>query len=243
MESLSISPIVYALLGGFIPPLIWLWFWLKEDSASPEPRGMIFFAFITGMIAVPLVIWPENLALTFFEKKCVWLICQDPLSLTVISWAAIEEITKFSVAYALILRSRFVDEPIDAVIYIITVALGFSALENMFFLLSPFGQGEFITGIITGNLRFIGATLLHTVSSASIGAGLALSFYKHKKIRLLYVFTGLIIAITLHSLFNLFIIKSGSEKLFFAFSGVWVSVVFLIFLFEKIKHIIKPIRN
>ena len=51
-----------ALLVGIVPSLIWLWFWLKEDSRRPEPRGMILRTFLAGMAAVPLVLPFEKLA-------------------------------------------------------------------------------------------------------------------------------------------------------------------------------------
>jgi RsiW-degrading membrane proteinase PrsW (M82 family) len=227
----SLSPLIYALLGGFLPPLIWLWFWLREDSANPEPKGMLILAFMAGIIAVPLVIIPEKWALDVFREN---------LGLTILSWAIIEEVMKYLVAFLLILRSRYVDEPIDGMVYMITVALGFAALENTFFLVEPFKEGNILLGILTGNLRFIGATLLHTVASAAVGAAIGLSFYKHSKIKHHYIFTGLCLAVILHALFNLFIIRSNGEQLFFVFGGVWLAVVLLIFMFEKIKHIIKP---
>ena len=60
-------------------------------------------------------------------------------------------------------------EPIDAMIYCIVVALGFAALENTFFIMDPLLNGEVTKGLLTGNMRFIGSTLVHIVSSASIG--------------------------------------------------------------------------
>jgi RsiW-degrading membrane proteinase PrsW (M82 family) len=53
------------------------------------------------------------------------------------SWACIEELTKFAAAFFIALRARVFDEPLDAVIYMVTVALGFSAAENTLFLMNP----------------------------------------------------------------------------------------------------------
>ena len=71
------------------------------------------------------------------------------------------------------------DEPIDAVIYMITVALGFSALENALFLSNLISTSSFAQSIITGNSRFLGATLLHVASSAAVGVMIGLSYYKN----------------------------------------------------------------
>ena len=47
---------LYALLGGILPALVWLAFWLREDYKHPEPRGLVFRTFIFGMIAVIIVL-------------------------------------------------------------------------------------------------------------------------------------------------------------------------------------------
>ena len=86
-------------------------------------------------------------------------------------------------AYLAALRFRVFDEPLDGVIYLVTAALGFSALENVFFLITPAQGGDLLRTIVTGDLRFIGASLLHTLASATIGVSLALSFYKGVGVR------------------------------------------------------------
>lgn len=220
---------IYAFLGGFLPALFWLWFWLRQDSRCPEPRSLIFLAFIAGMVAVPIVI-P-------FEKWAQGIWTGTTL---IIVWAAIEEVAKLALAYVAVLRRKALNEPVDAVIYMITVALGFAALENTLFLLDPLLKGDILVSITTGNLRFLGATLLHTVSSAVIGIAIAFSFYKKKKTRRTYLFTGVILAIVLHALFNFFIIESSGEKILYVFFGVWVAVLALILSFEHVKRIKRP---
>ncbi|MDP2650067.1 MAG: PrsW family glutamic-type intramembrane protease, partial [bacterium] len=109
------TTIVLALLGGILPALLWVWFWSREDAVHPEPRRLIVLAFIAGMVAVAAVIPLQKLALAFF-----------PGSLVVLLWAAIEEAVKFGFAYITVLKNKADDEPIDPLIYMITVALGFA---------------------------------------------------------------------------------------------------------------------
>jgi protease PrsW len=227
MEDPGTQVLFYALLGGILPALLWLWFWLKEDKKRPEPRGMILLAFIAGMIAVPLVLPVEKAIYAFLGER----------ALTVVLWAGAEEIFKYGAAFVAVLRSRYVDEPIDAIIYLITVALGFAALENAFFLFTPFLDGDIVSGLLTGNLRFMGATLLHTLSSAIVGGALALSFYKHNQVRIYYLLTGVILATTLHALFNFLIMGTTGGGLFTVFGLVWVGVVALLIFFERIKQL------
>ena len=94
----------------------------------------------------------------------------------IIAWAAIEEIIKFSSVSIIALKSRFFDEPIDAMIYLITAALGFAAMENSFFLITPLLAGEGLQVFLLGNMRFIGASVLHVVASSAVGIAIGLSF-------------------------------------------------------------------
>jgi len=228
----SADTLLFALLGGILPALLWLWFWLRQDKRCPEPRGLLILAFIAGMIAVPLVIPLEHWASGVFSGSIV---------VVVILWAVIEEVMKFLGAYFSVLRNKAVNEPVDMIIYMITVALGFAALENTLFLLSPIGNGFLVESILTGNLRFIGATLLHVMASATVGALLAFSFFKKETMRRVALFWGLILASALHALFNFFILKSnGDVDLLFTFLGVWLGIILLILVFEKVKRIQNP---
>ena len=120
----------------------------------------------------------------------------------------------------------------------ITIALGFSAVENTLFLLTPLAHDEFVTAMITGNFRFFGATLLHLLSSSVIGVALALSFYKQHAMRINYAIIGVILAIILHTTFNLFILNSSSGNgIIKIFAFVWLGIVILLLFFEKIKQI------
>lgn len=226
---ISFQTLLFALFGGILPALLWLWFWLKEDKKRPEPRGLIILTFIAGMIVVPMVLPFERFVDVNFTGTIV-----------IVLWAAIEEIFKYGAAYFAVLKRKEMDEPVDAVIYMITVALGFAALENTLFLLNPLIEGDFVNTIINGNLRFLGATLLHTLSSAAIGVMIALSFYRRKTLKKVYVFFGLILAIVLHTLFNFFIMKESSSQILTIFFFVWIGIIILILLFEKIKRIRNP---
>ena len=56
----------YAFFGGLLPAALWLWFWLKEDSVHPEPRGLIVVTFIAGMLAVAFVLPLQQVIYHFF---------------------------------------------------------------------------------------------------------------------------------------------------------------------------------
>ncbi len=221
----SFNTALISLLGGVLPALFWLWFWLKEDRVHPEPKKKIAIVFLLGAISVFLVIPIERFIFDFLGSI-------SPL--TIILWAATEEFFKFLAAFLGALISKANDEPIDAVIYMITAALGFSAIENSLFLSNLIYSNLFIESLMNGNSRFIGATVLHIASSSSIGVMIGLSFYKKVKIKKIFLFTGLLVSVILHTIFNLLIINIKTP-IFLVFSAFWVLIIVLVVLIEKIK--------
>lgn len=225
----DIQTIVTAILMGFVPAVFWLWFWQKEDSAKPEPRGLTLLLFLGGIAAVILVIPVQKFA---YGQVL------DNTTLLVI-WATIEELAKFFMFFVIAAGSHFTDEPVDYAVDMITVALGFAALENTLFLIDPIQTSGAVTSLLTGDLRFIGATVLHISASALLGLAMGLSFYSGAFARLVYLVFGLLTAITLHTLFNFFIMNQGGngQSVLFVFGFLWVIVIIVMLLFEKVKNI------
>ncbi len=222
-----------ALSAGILPAILWLWFWLKEDRLHPEPRSLIILAFLVGMLATSLAYPTEHfvadLASAYFPGT-------DNYTLLFL-WSAIEEILKYAGIYVIALRTAYFDEPIDAVIYFVTIALGFAALENAMFLLSPVGEGDAVKTLLLGNFRFIGSTVLHVAASAIIGISLAFTFYERRFERELAGAVGLSGAIALHSLFNFSIMKSGESYIYMIFLGLWSVIILILFLCERVKRL------
>lgn len=227
----ELASIAIGALGGFLPALLWLWFWLHEDRDHPEPRSLILLTFLAGLCAVPLVI-PLQKAAQFG----LGMLGFSAGSLVVYAaWSFLEEIVKFGMAWFAALRRSAANEPIDMVVYMIVAALGFAAAENALFLLSPLGGDTYSSLLLTGNFRFIGATLLHTLASASLGVVLAFSFYRPRSVRRIFAFFGVILAGTLHSAFNFLILSTPGTQLLRTFTVVWIGVVILLGLIEEVK--------
>ncbi len=223
---MSITTLGYAFLGGLLPSLIWLYFLLKEDARCPEPKKLIALAFVAGMVAVAL-------ALPLEQAAKAQLSGNFPIFLT---WAAIEEALKYAVAAAFILWRLAVDEPSDYVIYMLTVALGFAAAENTLFLLTPLASGHLASGVVIGDLRFLGSTLLHVVASAAVGFALAAAALRRPLTRIGLVALGLILAVALHTLFNMLIIRQGDSTTLTAFFLVWSLAVVFFATLEVLKY-------
>lgn len=222
----STSPFILALIFGLVPSILWLFFWLREDNHHPEPRGLLVITFIAGMLTV-IVVLPI--------QKLIASAVNDPIVRTTL-WAASEEILKYLAFAAVIFRSQFLDEPVDYPIYLMAAALGFAALENTFFLVHPLSTNEVTVSFLTGNLRYLGATLLHSVTSGFLGICMGLAYFKVSSIRKTYWLLGLLGAICLHAVFNFFIIEKSQENLFQIFGFLWVTAIIIMLLFEKLRR-------
>ncbi len=220
-----------ALLGGAIPAFFWLWFWLREYKDESEPKGLLALCFIVGMTLVFFVL-PIQKFIQGIVNSNKWQI---------ILFASIEEVIKYIAVIFILYRTTYIHKPIDWPIFLITTALGFAALENMLFLIKPFSLNQATVGILTGNLRFLGSTLLHTVSSGIIGIALGLSFFMEKFNKKIYLFIGLISAIALHSIFNFFIMEGNGSEFLKVFAFLWVATIINLLFFEKLRRMSKKV--
>lgn len=221
------------LLLAFLPPIFWLLFYLREDR-HPEPKRLLLAAFIGGMASAALAVVLELLVLG--QNGALPL--DQGLTTTVLiaffAIALIEEYIKYLPVKFLIEKRQDFNEPIDAMIYMMTSALGFAALENALFLFPILHQNVSLGLEVTTN-RFLGANLLHALSSGIVGFFLARAwFHPHRRH---FVALGVILASLLHALFNILIlIRDGTAQ------GTWYLVFLMIIMammvfmdFERLK--------
>ncbi len=221
---------------GLIPGLIWLFFYLKEDL-HPEPKRLLLLTFLAGagfsMIALALQL-AANIFLPPLDFNSASFSLRDVmiLFLPLLILAVIEECTKFGAAYAAIHNNPEFDEPVDAMIYMVVAALGFATVENIGALHGLASNIAFMGNLFeTLSLRFVGATLLHTLPSAIVGYFWAISIRDFNSHR--FVVWGLVLATILHTAFNYLILLYDS----FAYPVLLVLVVgfFVLNDFESLR--------
>lgn len=228
------------VLLTFIPPILWLLFYLREDR-HPEPKLLLIFVFLGGMASAFLALAAE----------CAWILtlsgsCRagiepslNPLLLFT-GIAVIEEYVKYVPVKFLVLRRCRnhqvcdFDEPVDAMIYMMTAALGFAALENVLFLLPVF-ERSFAMSIEVATNRFLGANLLHALSSGMVGFFLARAWFSPRRHH--FVALGVLIAAALHAVFNYLILIRGviPQGTFYLIMLLSTMAVMVFINFERLK--------
>jgi len=209
---------IHLIIIGVIPALLWLTFFLLEEKRKKyEPKRTIVYLFIMGIFA----------ALTAFDAQTLIknglfapFGIAGPSLIGITTFAFIEEFLKFLFVYIGIRKSKYFDEPIDCMLDMITGAMGFAAFENILFIIS---SGDGIAKVAV--FRFIGAILLHAIASGFIG------FYWSRR----KILVGLMIATSIHSLFNAIVLHSENGIFFAPFFLVFLSF-FLFRDFDIIKN-------
>jgi RsiW-degrading membrane proteinase PrsW (M82 family) len=230
MESVYTPAVLIGI--GLAPSLVWLIYFLKKDP-RPEPRYTVSRVFLLGIVLAPLAVifqWILKEIGLYFNPNF-----QVPGSITFLFWAAfIEETIKFLPVKFAVLHNPEFDEPVDAMEYMIAAAMGFAAIENILVLFQTIPSGAIVT-LQTWALRFIGATLLHAVSSAMVGYFLALAWFYNRHSRKL-IFLGIAIATVFHFVFNALLARGDDQTSFFFSMAFLITVAFLTsILFAKIK--------
>lgn len=231
-----------AIILGILPGFAWLLFYLKEDL-HPEPKRLIAATFAAGAIVTLVALAFQCFAFQSFfgfescsvrlENAVNSLSFGDGIYLILVL-ALIEEILKFGAAYFAVNKNPNLNEPVDAMIYVVVASLGFATVENLAIAMSATQGGSF-AGVVeifrSVSFRFIGATLLHTLASALVGYYWAISIREFEKKSL--ILWGLGLATVLHAIFNYIIIKFDDR---FYLIVLLLLVGFLVITdFEKLK--------
>ena len=219
------SYLLYAVLG-FFPGLAWLLFFLQEDARRAEPKGLIFSTFVWGGL-VTFVVLP-------LQVVAKWALLAGGIAnanpFHLFALAGLEELLKFGAVLWWISRRKEFDEPIDAMVYMVVAALGFASVENVATVLRATNGVELLT------LRFIGATLLHSLASGIVG------YYWARGIlacnRKTWLAAGLFIATLFHTVFNYLMIIWGPSM---RITALLILLAFVVLRdFEELK---KPLKG
>ena len=188
---------ILIIILGLLPGFAWLFFYLQEDL-HPEPKRLIALVFLAGAASAIFALIVQlfiTCGITYHFTDC-----QEKLRINaeltpflILAFAFIEEISKFGAAYFSIHKSKFFDEPIDAMVYMAVAALGFATIENLAALSGGGNQAGILNAVFEiASFRFVGTTLLHTFTSSLLGYYWALSIrnFRSKK----FIVAGVILA-------------------------------------------------
>lgn len=211
---------------ALLPTLAWLIIYYRKDL-HPEPKRYVMRAFLLGvMVSIPVLLAQVMIGCAAGDRclfnesgQELWPNAYlDTLGFLVGSvfvYAFIEEYFKYLIVKELVVTEQYFDEPVDAIMYMIFTALGFATVENVLVGLSYDTVTNGLLLVLLG--RFIGANLIHVISSGIVGYFLARALSEdgklyHTFIHHSYLTMGLIAATLLHFLYNFFILMYNTNN-------------------------------
>ena len=188
LQSFFIEYYIPSLLIASVFPSLFLVFLIKIDIFETESFKDIIYVFLLGLVVSFFLCFPyvlirdslfDNYATNLFA--CFFAV------------AIPEEIIKI-IPFLLILKYRkFVNEPIDFLIYSSASALGFAFYENINYIISYSETGNIVA------IRSFLPSVMHMVVSSIFSFGIFM-YLISKKVK--YIFIGLILSALIHSVYN-----------------------------------------
>ena len=123
------------LLAITIVPSLGILSYFVYSDKFREPNKSIYKVFGLGILICLPAYFANTLLISFFYKNT--LVPTELLG-SFLSAAIVEEGLKFLVLYYFVLKMKEFNEPMDGIVYGVTVSLGFATLENIFYV---YGQG------------------------------------------------------------------------------------------------------
>lgn len=132
------------LTGLALLPAIALVVWIyRQDKVEKEPRGLLWKIFLFGVLSViPAMILEiilDEVFLVFMDADTLCYVILDNF----IGVALIEELCKMKAAKWAAWKHPAFNYKFDAIVYCVTSALGFAAIENVLYCLG----GDFGTAV------------------------------------------------------------------------------------------------
>jgi RsiW-degrading membrane proteinase PrsW (M82 family) len=183
------------LLITILPSILIITFFVKSDRFQ-EPASQIIKIFFYGI----LICFPAYYLNTVLGDIYASRGISESLVSSFLTAAPVEEILKFSVLYSLVYKMKDFNEPIDGIVYGVSVSLGFATLENIYYvyLMSDYFE---TTSKSLAILRSFSAIPAHGIFGATMGYFFMKYSFINKKNNLALC---MIIPILLHGAYNFF---------------------------------------
>jgi RsiW-degrading membrane proteinase PrsW (M82 family) len=201
------------ILAVVLPLVVLLGIIRKADSYQTGQSQVILVSLLFGMLACKLASF-TNFSLVSYNVA-------DPENIVRFLAPIYEEIFKGLFLLILLNRRKF-NYSVDGALYGFSIGIGFAIAENIGYIDRSWSEA-----LTIALQRIFSADLVHASSSAIFGIALWMFYLKRTRRRWLFLATGLILAISLHMVYNN-AINSGRAPLTSAF-GIGILAAFFVY--------------
>jgi RsiW-degrading membrane proteinase PrsW (M82 family) len=166
-DAVTLGPVARILFAA-VPGLLWVGYFRARDSQEYRPRQLVFAMFLAGalvagpaaQLALDLLLPVDVAAGPIFDRFGA-----ERLVTAFLVVALVQELAKYAVVRYTVYPLSDISQPIDGLVYLTAVALGFAAYRNHAYLSEAGGQ----ILLSTGTARLIVTTLGHACFAALLG--------------------------------------------------------------------------
>ena len=219
------------LLATILPSILIILFFVYSDKFK-EPRSEIIKVFIYGiLITIPAYFLNTYISDFLYNNTRV----SEGLISSFLTAAPVEEGLKLSVLYYFVYKMKDFNEPIDGIVYGVTVSLGFATLENLYYvyLLADYFE---TTSMALAVIRSFSAVPAHAVFGIFMGYFFMKYSFIKKGDNLFFAF---IVPFVLHGCYNLF----TTSNFFVSLGLILISWIIALRLFSRLKKTQKRKRR
>jgi len=210
------------LFVTIFPSLLIVFFFVSSDKFK-EPNKEIIKVFFYGI----LITIPAYFLNTYIGEIWYATNASEGLISSFLTAAPVEESLKLAVLYFFVYKMKDFNEPIDGIVYGVTVSLGFATLENIYYvyLLADYFD---TTSMALAIVRSFSAVPAHAVFGVFMGYFFMKYSFIKKGDNLFFAF---IVPFVLHGCYNLFI----SSNFYVAFLLIVISWIVALRMFSRLK--------
>ena len=198
-----LSLLAIALAPGVAIMLYIYW----KDSHDREPIRHLFICFLLGILSAVMAVLIDKALVPVQTEMTVPNSIGDKFFTAFIMAAVVEELCKFFMCRMYAYPKKDFNEPLDGIVYMVMVAMGFATIENILYV---FANPE--NGIQTGIARMLLAVPGHACWGVILGYFMGMGKFK-QRFKIMYILTGLLLAILLHGTYDAFIFLRESNEL------------------------------
>jgi len=194
------SAVVVGLALALLPVLLVGAAFLWLDRFEAEPPGLLLLALgWGGGVATAVALAVNSEASLLLDAPGT----PGPVSLGVVAPVTEEVAKALGVVAVLVLRRREFDGVVDGVVYAGVVGIGFAFVENVLYFSGALVAGGTSQLAVTFVLRAVVSPFAHPLFTVAVGIGIGLAVSRTGGARWLLPVAGFLVAVVLHSLWNL----------------------------------------
>ena len=210
------------LILAILPVIVLALYIYKKDKYEKEPLGMLIWAFVLGILAIPMDLITVGIINSIWEGDMVFYSAFFEAGIP-------EELCKWTLFMLVIWRNKNFNEFFDGIVYACFIGLGFACIENIMYV---FGNETLGSALVTGVMRALLSVPGHFLFAVIMGYFLGMAKFRPQE-RRKYLTLSLVCPMLAHGLFDYLLMLSSalSEN----DMGLIGAGMFFIFIYLDIK--------